>query len=471
MTNTTAHNLREQFLAGTYTPQDAVHDAKKVLAEREEEINAYIDVFEDCEEDIARATRLLEEKGENASPLCGVPISIKNNIVIEGKRATAGSKILEDYVAPYSATVVEKLRAAGAIIIGSTNLDEFGMGSSTEHSAFGATKNPLDTSRVPGGSSGGSAASVAMGSVPISLGTDTGGSMRLPASFCGLVGLKPTYGAVSRNGLIAMGSSLEGAGVLASSVSDAKDTFHIIAGKDALDATSYAPGTYPEVPVKDTYRIGVPRSLMSEGVDADVRAQFEKNLEDLARAGHEIVDVSLPYMERGLAAYYIVMPAEVSSNMARYDGVRYGLHVDGKDLLEDYIKTRSAGFGEEVKRRILLGTYVLSSGYYDAYYSKAEAVRVKMREELHDAFTDVDVLVTPTAPTPAFKIGEKQDPLAMYASDIFTVPANLTGVPALSVPGGTVERDSKALPVGVQFITSPAGEARLFDIASRFLGE
>lgn len=471
MTNTTTQGLRERFLAGTYTPEDALRDAKEVIAARDGEINAYIDVFEDATEDAARATRLLEEQGENASPLCGVPISIKNNIVIEGKRATAGSKILEEYIAPYSATVVTKLREAGAVIVGSTNLDEFGMGSSTEHSAFGATKNPLDTSRVPGGSSGGSAASVAMGSVPVSLGTDTGGSVRLPASFCGLVGLKPTYGAVSRNGLIAMGSSLEGAGVLAHSVTDAKHVFHTIAGKDAYDATSYEAGTYPEVPVKETYRIGVPRALLREGVDADVLAQFETALTQLAQMGHEVVDVELPHMERGLAAYYIVMPAEVSSNMARYDGVRYGLHVEGEDLLEDYIKTRSAGFGEEVKRRILLGTYVLSSGYYDAYYSKAELVRKKMREELRDTFAHVDVLVTPTAPTPAFKIGEKQDPLAMYASDIFTVPANLTGVPALSVPGGTVERDGKALPVGVQFITSSAGEARLFDIGARFLGE
>ena len=356
---------------------------------------------------------------------------------------------------------------SGAIFVGATNMDEFAMGSSTESSAFGPTKNPLDSTRVPGGSSGGSAAALAMGACVAALGTDTGGSVRQPASFCGVVGFKPTYGAVSRNGLIAMGSSLDQAGIFAHTVADTETIFNVIKGQDPFDATTVREDTYPEVPRKEMYRIGVPRDFLREGMDEDVCKVFDANIEKIIAAGHEVVDISLPMMERGLAAYYIVMPAEVSSNLARYDGVRYGLHIDGQNILEDYLKTRAEGFGTEVKRRILLGTYVLSAGYYDAYYGKAEQVRQMMRDELAGVFQNVDLIMTPTSPVPAFTLGEKSDPLSMYLADIYTVPVNLAGVPAISIPGGTVDRDGATLPVGVQFIAPHAGDARLFDFGTK----
>lgn len=443
-----------------------VADALAAIAIQNPELNAYLEVFEDA------AQAPASSGAENAAlPLAGVPLAVKANILIKERRATAGSRILEQYVAPYDATVIVRLRAAGAVFVGSTNMDEFAMGSSTEHSAYGPTHNPYDLSRVPGGSSGGSAAAVAAGTVPAALGTDTGGSIRQPASFCGIVGLKPTYGALSRSGLIAMGSSLDQAGPLTQTVADAALLYRLMRGVDPLDSTTYPDGTYPAVAPKERCRIGVPRAFLAEGVDADVRTRFEDSLGALASAGHEIVDVELPGMASGLAAYYIVMPAEVSSNLARFDGVRYGLHVEGADLLGDYRTTRGEGFGEEVRRRILLGTYVLSAGYYDAYYGTAERVRTRMRAELADAFGSVDVIATPTTPTPAWKIGEKADPLSMYLADIFTVPANLTGVPAVSVPMGTVERAGVSLPVGIQFMGPWAGEERLLALAGRFLGE
>ena len=350
-------------------------------------------------------------------------------------------------------------------------MDEFAMGSSTESSYFGITKNPHDKSRVPGGSSGGSAAAVAMGVVPVAIGTDTGGSIRQPASYCGLVGFKPTYGAVSRYGLIAMGSSLDQAGPLTNTVADAEIVHKVMAGLDPLDNTTIAPDTYEEVKTKDVYTFGVPKKLLTDGIDPDVLKTFSQHLESLEAAGHKIVEIDLPLFEKGLAAYYIVMPAEVSSNLARYDGMRYGLSVDSDNLLDIYQKTRAEGFGVEVKRRILLGTYVLSSGYYDAFYGKAELARSKMRQELNDVFAQVDAIITPTTPTPAFKIGEKSDPLAMYREDIFTVPVNLTGVPALSFPMGTVERDGIALPVGVQYIAPHGGDSRLFAIGKKIYDE
>lgn len=459
------------YADGSARPRDVLAAAHETIVARNADINAYIDVFDISNRAAALDAQLTAGADLSDQPLFGVPIAVKSNILINGERATAASKMLEQYIAPYDATVVRRLRDAGAVFMGSTNMDEFAMGSSTENSAFGVTRNPHDMSRVPGGSSGGSAAAVAMGGVPAALGTDTGGSIRLPASFCGLVGFKPTYGAVSRSGLIAMGSSLDQAGPLTHTVADAALLHHIIAGVDTLDSTTYPDGTYPDVPTKEHYRIGVPRDFLREGIDADVLATFESSLERLAAEGHEIVDVQLPYMARGLAAYYIVMPAEVSSNLARFDGMRFGLRVEGDSLLDDYEQTRRAGFGEEVRRRILLGTYVLSSGYYDAYYGKAEAVRTRMRGELAEAFETIDVIATPTAPTPAFKIGEKTDPLAMYLADIFTVPANLTGAPAISVPAGAVDRDGQTLPVGIQFIGPHAGEDRLFDIGARFCGE
>lgn len=463
----TITELRKKFIEGNYTPLDAYTAMRKVVDEKDEEVQAFLEVYDDSLAIAEEATKRYKEEGERAPMLLGMPLAIKNNILIKGKKATAASKILENYIAPYDATIVGRMKKEGTVFMGSTNLDEFAMGSSTENSAFQVTKNPLDLTRVPGGSSGGSGAAVAMGAAVAALGTDTGGSVRLPASFCGIVGFKPTYGRVSRSGLIAMGSSLDQAGTFTNSVTDAEILFNVIQGRDVLDATTINPDTYPKVEIKEKYRIGVPRDFLGAGMDADVLDVFNETIEALTRAGHEVVDVSLPLMKKGLAAYYIVMPAEVSSNLARYDGVRFGLHVDGDSLLEDYMKTRAQGFGEEVKRRILLGTYVLSAGYYDAYYGKAEHVRTLMRAELAEVYKDVDLVMTPTAPTPAFKIGEKKDPLSMYLGDIFTVPVNLTGVPAISIPSGSVQRDGIALPVGVQYIAPHAGDERLFDFGKK----
>ena len=458
----TALSLRAKFISGDYTPTEAVKAALDTIKEKDGEIHAFLDVYEEAIKEAEVATEEYKAKGADTPALLGVPIALKNNILLKGKKATGASKILENYTAVFDATIVKRLKAAGAIIVGAVNMDEFAMGGSTENSAFGPTKNPVDTTRVPGGSSGGSAAAVAMGAVPIAIGTDTGGSIRQPASYCGLVGYKPTYGAVSRYGLMAMGSSLDQAGPLTNSVADAELVHNIMAGLDEMDATTIADDTYPVLDSKTTYTFGVPRHFMSEGVDEDVLAVFENHVESLKAAGHKVVDIDLPLFEQGLAAYYIVMPAEVSSNLARYDGIRYGHSAEGENLLDIYEKSRAEGFGAEVKRRILLGTHVLSSGYYDAYYGKAELARKKMREELNDVFEKVDIILTPTAPTPAFKLGDKEDPLAMYKQDIFTVPVNLTGVPAISFPMGTVERDSKSLPVGVQYIGPHGGDARLF---------
>lgn len=463
----TITELRKKFIEGSYTPVQAYTDMRAIIDTKDSEIHAFIDAYDDAEQSAIMATAHYAQEGERAPMLLGMPMSIKNNILIKGKRTTAGSKMLENYVAPYDATIIAHMKAQGAVFLGSTNLDEFAMGSSTENSAFGMTKNPVDTSRVPGGSSGGSGAAVAMGAGVAALGTDTGGSVRLPASFCGNVGFKPTYGRISRYGLIAMGSSLDQAGTFTNSVRDAEILFSVIGGKDRYDATTINDDTYPVVPIKEKYRIGIPRDFLKEGVDADVLAVFTETIQTLANAGHEIVDVSLPLMKRGLTAYYIVMPAEVSSNLARYDGMRFGLRAEGETLLDDYLQTRAKGFGDEVKRRILLGTYVLSAGYHDAYYGKAEMVRTMMREELNNVFTTVDLIMTPTAPTPAFKIGEKSDPLSMYLADIFTVPANLIGVPAISIPSGTVLREEIALPVGVQYTAPHAGDERLFDFGKK----
>lgn len=463
----TITELRKKFIAGTYTPLQAYESMRAVIDVQDKEIHAFLDIYDDARECAVSATEQYAQEGEKTPMLLGMPIAIKNNILIKGKKATAASKMLEHYVAPYDATVITRLREAGSLFVGGTNLDEFAMGSSTENSAFGVTKNPIDHTRVPGGSSGGSGAAVAMGASVAALGTDTGGSVRLPASFCGVVGFKPTYGRISRHGLIAMGSSLDQAGTLTNSVQDAETLFSVLQGHDRYDATTIHPDTYPTVPLKEKYRIGIPRDFLGEGMDADVLALFNDAIARLIKEGHEVVDVSLPLMKRGLAAYYIVMPAEVSSNLARYDGMRFGLRVEGDTLLDDYLKTRAMGFGAEVKRRILLGTYVLSAGYYDAYYGKAEHVRTMMREELDSVYKTVDLIMTPTAPTPAFKIGEKSDPLSMYLADIFTVPVNLTGVPAISIPGGTVDREGVTLPVGIQLIAPHTGDERLFDFGKR----
>lgn len=464
----TISELRSAYLALTLTPTEVVAETFVQITKLDTDIHAFLAIYEAEALAAAKvATERYATEGAATPALLGIPVAVKNNILVKGKPATAASKILENYIASYDATIVTRLKAAGAIIIGATNMDEFAMGGSTEHSAFGPTKNPVDTTRVPGGSSGGSAAAVAMGAVPVAIGTDTGGSVRQPASYCGVVGFKPTYGAVSRSGLIAMGSSLDQAGPFTLTVADSELIHTVMAGLDPLDATTIAPDTYPTVPVKDTYTIGVPRAFLASGIDEDVLTRFEEQLTSLKALGHTIVDIALPMFEAGLAAYYIVMPAEVSSNLARFDGIRYGLSEAGTDLLAVYENSRAAGFGDEVKRRILLGTYVLSSGYYDAYYGKAELVRTKMREELDEVFKTVDIIATPTAPTPAFVLGEQADPISMYRQDIFTVPVNLTGVPAISIPMGTVERGDKSLPVGIQYIGPHSGDARLFDLGKR----
>lgn len=464
---TSVSNIRAKLLSKELSVDEVVQ-AATTAAKEKESYGAFLEVFDGLEESIAAAQKMIDEMGESAPVLCGIPIAIKDNQLIEGRVATSGSKILEGYVAPYDATAISKLKEQGAILIGRTNMDEFAMGSSTEHSAYQKTVNPVSKEYVPGGSSGGSATAVGLGIVPVSLGSDTGGSIRQPASFCGIVGLKPTYGAVSRHGLMALGSSLDQIGPFAATVTDAKYVYDAIAGVDPMDSTSRE-GVEVDVPEK--MKIGVPRNLMKEGVDADVLERFEEVLSKLKDDGHEVIDISFDTAKYSIPVYYIVLPAEASTNLARYDGVRFGPRIEGENFNDSFGKTRTEGFGEEVRRRILLGTYVLSSGYIDAYYNSAEKAREVMRNELIEIFEGVDVIATPSTATPAFKFGEKSDPLAMYAQDIFTAFANLTGNPGISVPMGEVERDGVDLPVGIQFIAPHFGEERLFTIGSAVTGE
>lgn len=448
------------------------------IEKRNKNLNAYLEVFDDVKEQ-ARAADARRAKGES-NPLLGIPIAVKDNILIEGRRASAASKILENYVATYDATVTKKLKDAGATFLGRANCDEFAMGGSNENSAFGPVKNPYDESRVAGGSSGGSAAAVAAHLALGALGSDTGGSTRDPASFCGVVALKPTYGAVSRSGLIAMGSSLDQIGPIAKTVEDAELVFNAIRGRDELDSTSQdfqgsnqgstldQNSSRSNLQGRTLKKIGVPRHLLGDGMDADVLMQFEESLKNLKEKNFETVDIELPSASLTLAIYYIIMPAEASTNLARFDGVRYGLSLRGENLWDDYAKTRGEGFGAEVRRRIMLGTYVLSAGYYEAYYGKATAARARLRKEFEDALKTVDCIATPTMPTPAWKIGEKSDPLSMYLADIFTVAANLTGNPAISVPMGTVRRGDKELPVGIQFTAAHEDEGALFAVGKVF---
>ena len=436
-------------------------------AQAKSDLNAYREIFDDVLASADVAQKMLD--AGKGTFLTGIPLALKDNILIKGKIASASSKMLEHYRASYDANVTARLRDAGAVFVGRTNMDEFAMGSSTENSAFGVTKNPHDPSRVPGGSSGGSASALAAGTVLGALGSDTGGSIRQPAAFCGVVGLKPTYGAVSRSGLIAMASSLDQIGPLTKTVEDAKIIFDVIKGKDPLDSTSY-PDDFPHRENKKPKVIGVPVDFVRmKGVDPEVLRNFDASIAKMKNAGYEIRDISLPSLAHGLSVYYILMPAEVSSNLARLDGVRYGFHADGTNLLGDYARSRGEGFGREVRRRILLGTYVLSSGYHDEYYGRASAVREMLRHDVNKAFEEVDIIATPTTPTSAFKIGEKtNDPLQMYLADIFTVSVNIAGVPAISVPSGFVEMGDSKLPLGIQFIAPSFGEEALFDVGSDF---
>ncbi len=465
--NLTIAKTLEGLSSKEFSSRELAESAISVIKEKDEEVHAFLEVFDDllfeadsADKDIARG-----EKGG----LLGVPLAIKDNILIKGKKASAGSKILEGYTATYDSTVISKLKKSGAIFVGRTNMDEFGMGSSTENSAYGPTKNPLDLSRVPGGSSGGSAASVLMGAVSSAIGTDTGGSVRQPASLCGLVGLKPTYGSVSRSGIIALGTSLDQVGTLTKNVEDAEILFSIIKGNDPMDSTSLSDSFYSSkktLPEKPT--IGIPRDFLGDGIDPEVRRIYEEAVVKWKSLGCSVKDISLPNAHYALSIYYIVLPAEISSNLARYDGVRYGLHQGGESLISDYLKTRGLGFGPEPRRRIILGTYVLSHGYYDAYYAKAMALRRLITSDFENAFKEVDIIMTPTTPTPAFKIGEKtSNPLTMYLEDIFTTPVSLSGVPAISIPAGFAKAEIP-LPVGVQLIAPHTREDLLFQAGKLF---
>ncbi len=455
-----------------FTAVELAESYVKNIEARNGEINAYLEVFSDWRKQAEEAQSKIDAGEEGA--LLGIPLAMKDNILIHGKTASAASKMLENYVASYDATIVKKLKEAGAVFLGRTNMDEFAMGGSTENSSFGPTKNPYDTNRVPGGSSGGSAAAVAMDGALASIGTDTGGSIRQPASFCGLVGLKPTYGAVSRNGLIAMGSSFDQAGPLTRSVSDAEILHTVMAGKDPMDSTTIETNFYTKETLKaDKLVVGIVKDLFNtDGLNEAVKSNIEKTVADLKAKGYEVKEIELPNLEYVLSVYYILIFSEVSSNLGRYDGIRYGLHVDGENLVEDYFKSRGAGFGPEVRRRIVLGTYVLSEGYSDEYYYKAKALRNVIRDDFVKAFSDVDVILTPTAPSPAYNIGEKiNDPVAMYLEDIFTVTANITGMPAISIPTGVSNVDGKDLPIGMQFTANLGREDILFSVGKDLLGE
>ena len=431
---------------------------------RNKEIFAYLSLREDQALDEAKKIDDLIASGKNLPTLAGIPMAMKDNILVEGMKCTAASRILENYIAPYDATVVKKLKEHGAVILGKVNLDEFAMGSSTENSSFGPTRNPHDPTRVPGGSSGGSAAAVAGNMALGALGSDTGGSIRLPASFCGVVGLKPTYGVVSRYGLMAFASSLDQIGPITKTVEDAKIIFEAVRGKDKMDSTSME---MPETDIEnlkiDNLRIGVPKEYFVKGIDPEVEKIVKSAIKKYEAAGAKIVEVSLPHTEYALPAYYIINPSEASANLARYDGIKYGFSKQEKSLLDVYLKSRGEGFGAEVRRRIMLGTYALSSGYYEAYYKRAQKVRTKVIEDFNNAFKKVDMIITPTSPILPFKIGEKiEDPLSMYLVDVYTVSINLAGLPALSVPCGQVGK----LPVGLQLIGQPFKENQIFEAAS-----
>jgi aspartyl-tRNA(Asn)/glutamyl-tRNA(Gln) amidotransferase subunit A len=466
MLNSDARTIRDDIAAGKVSAVEVC----RAFLERIEAVNPSLNAFNLVAADraLARADDVDRRRaaGESAGPLAGVPIAIKDNLCVNGMRTTASSRILDRFVPPYDATAVRRMEAAGAVIVGKTNCDEFAMGSSNENSAYGPVRNPWAADRAPGGSSGGSAVAVAARCAPLALGSDTGGSIRQPASFCGVVGLKPTYGRVSRYGLLAFASSLDQIGPIAGTVSDAALALSVLAGPDPADATS-SPQPVPDFTAALTgdvkgLRIGVPRAIVVEGVDDSVRRAFDEALDTLRRAGATLVDIDLPHAKYAIPVYYLVATAEASSNLARYDGVRYGHRSADENLglKEMYSRTRNEGFGAEVKRRIMLGTYVLSAGYYDAFYLKAQQVRTLLRQDYDAAFEKVDVVATPTTPTPPFRLGEKtDDPLQMYLADVFTVSAPLVGLPAISVPCGFVERSdgpepSERLPVGLQ-LTGP----------------
>ena len=460
------HELTDAYRRGELTPTAVAESYLARIAARDERVGAYLTVVREQALAAASESDRRWRAGAALGPLDGAPLALKDVLCTRGVRTTCGSKILEKFVPPYDATVVERLRAAGVVVLGKTNLDEFAMGSSTEHSAFYPTRNPWDLSRVPGGSSGGSAAAVAGGLAAGAFGTDTGGSIRQPAAFCGVVGMKPTYGRVSRYGLIALASSLDQIGPFAQDVEDTALLLGAIAGHDRRDSTSIAapvPDYTAELPKGlEGLTLGLPDEYFIDGMDPEVERAVRAAIEVLRGLGARIERVSLPTTRHSLAAYYIILPAEASSNLARYDGVKYGLRVAGRDLVDMESRTRAAGFGAEVKRRIMLGTYALSAGYYDAYYGKAQSVRTLVRREFAAAFARVDLIVAATTPNVAFKHGEKEDPLSMYLNDVFTIPGNLSGIPGVSVPCGF---SGAGLPIGLQILGRPLDEARVLRAA------
>ena len=466
----TAHELGARYRSGEATPTQAATEYLARIEAHDPQVRAFLTV---TREDALRRAALADTRfraGAARGPLDGVPIALKDVLCTKGIRSTCGSKILDRFVPPYDATVVTRLYEAGAVLLGKLNMDEFAMGSSTEHSGFFTTRNPWDLSRVPGGSSGGASAAVAADLAALTLGTDTGGSIRQPAAFSGVLGMKPTYGRVSRYGLIAFASSLDQLGPFSKDVEDAALMLQVIAGVDPMDSTSVA------VPVPDYraalgrgiqgLRLGVPAEYFIDGMDPEVERAVRVAIAELEKLGARTEPVSLPHTEYGLAAYYVIAPAEASSNLARYDGVKYGLRAPGaRDLIDMYSKTRAAGFGTEVKRRVMLGTYALSAGYYDAYYGQAQKVRTLVRRDFERAFERVDLIVAPTTPGVAFKMGEKEDPIQMYLNDIFTIPVNLAGLPGVSIPGGFTQT---GLPIGLQLIGRAFDEATLLRVAHAY---
>ena len=463
--------LHQQLVSKERSAEEITTEALNHIQAVEPKVHSFLQVTADVALQTAKQVDASIAAGEEIGVLAGIPIGIKDNLCTTGIRTTCASQILENFVPPYESTVTQKLKSAGAVMVGKTNLDEFAMGSSTENSHFQVTANPWDMSRVPGGSSGGSAAAVAAGECPIALGSDTGGSIRQPASLCGVVGMKPTYGLVSRYGLVAFASSLDQIGPFARTVEDAAILLGEIAGHDPKDSTSirveipdYTQFLKPDF--SEGMKIGVIKETFGEGLNSEVEAAVNQAIEQLKALGADVQEVSCPRFRYGLPAYYIIAPSEASANLARYDAVRYGLREDGDNLLSMYTKTRAAGFGTEVKRRIMLGTYALSAGYYDAYYLKAQKVRTLIKQDFEAAFEQVDVLVCPTSPTTAFRAGEKTaDPLGMYLLDLMTIPVNLAGLPAISIPCGF---DQQGLPIGMQLIGKVLREDQLFHVAHAY---
>lgn len=449
-----------------FSSEELTHACLAVIRTQDPDIHAYLRVFDHAIDAAKKADAAFKNDPGRVSPLTGIPLCVKDNILVEGELCTAASRMLEHYTAAYDATVIQKLKKQNAILLGKTNMDDSAMGSSTESSIFGPTKNPHDLARVPGGSSGGSAAAVSANICLGALGSDTGGSIRQPASFCGIVGFKPTYGAVSRHGLIAMASSLDQIGPMTKTVADAEILFHATKGQDGFDATVAPEDSFSDEPVPKKIRMGVPKEYFSDGLDPDVQKVITNIIATCEHAGAELYEVSLPHSSYALPAYYVIVFSEVSANLARLDGIRYGHHeTHSMTLFDVYAQSRAAGFGPEIKRRIMLGTYTLSAGYYDAYYTKAQQVRRLISRDFSDAFAKVDVLIGPTTPTPAFFCGEKtDDPLKMYLADIYTVAINLAGLPGISIPAGFVVRDHVKLPVGLQLIAPRFHEKRLFTI-------